>query len=113
MPRLPQVRNEAELRGHSDGVTNVLWHPSHPDKLASIAGSEKSMRWVLPCAVLDRRGRLHAVEGTPAAEAGKQAAGAAHSPQASVQLVPNKVPRPAPRPWAGFGTRGRAKTPPQ
>lgn len=41
-----QVKNEAELRGHSDGVTNVSWHPSHPDKLASIAGSEKNMRCV-------------------------------------------------------------------
>ncbi len=41
-----QVKNEAELRGHSDGVTNVSWHPSHPDKLASIAGAEKSMRCV-------------------------------------------------------------------
>lgn len=39
------VKNEAELRGHSDGVTNVSWHPSHPDKLASIAGSEKNMRF--------------------------------------------------------------------
>ena len=41
-----QIKNEAELRGHSDGVTNVSWHPTHPDKLASIAGSEKSMRCV-------------------------------------------------------------------
>lgn len=39
-----QIKQEGELRGHSDGVTNVAWHPSHADKLASIAGAEKSVR---------------------------------------------------------------------
>ncbi|KAL4458683.1 hypothetical protein ABPG75_013548 [Micractinium tetrahymenae] len=38
-------KSEAELRGHSEGVTNLAWHPAHPDKLASIAGSEKSVRF--------------------------------------------------------------------
>lgn len=42
-PRL-QHKSEAELRGHSEGVTNLAWHPTHPDKLASIAGPEKSVR---------------------------------------------------------------------
>ena len=41
-----QIKQEAELRGHTDGVTNLAWHPVHPDKLASIAGQEKSVRWV-------------------------------------------------------------------
>ena len=27
-------------------MTNLAWHPTHPDKLASIAGQEKSVRWV-------------------------------------------------------------------
>lgn len=39
-----QHKSEAELRGHSEGVTNLAWHPTHPDKLASIAGPEKSVR---------------------------------------------------------------------
>ncbi len=39
-----QHKGEAELRGHSEGVTNLAWHPTHPDKLASIAGPEKSVR---------------------------------------------------------------------
>lgn len=38
-------KQEAELRGHGDGVTNLSWHPTHPDKLASIAGAEKSVRF--------------------------------------------------------------------
>lgn len=41
-----QIKQEAELRGHSDTVTNLSWHPTHPDKLASIAGAEKSVRCV-------------------------------------------------------------------
>lgn len=39
-----QIKQEAELRGHTEGVTNLAWHPVHPDKLASIAGQEKSVR---------------------------------------------------------------------
>ncbi|PSC71110.1 THO complex subunit 3 [Micractinium conductrix] len=39
------IKQEAELRGHSDTVTNLSWHPTHPDKLASIAGAEKSVRF--------------------------------------------------------------------
>lgn len=68
----PQIRQEGELRGHADGVTNLAWHPSHPDKLASIAGSEKSVRCaagaaaaallllplLLRCAVLLLRGAV-------------------------------------------------------
>jgi THO complex subunit 3 len=40
-----QIKQEAELRGHGDGVTNLTWHPSHPDKLATIAGSERTVRF--------------------------------------------------------------------
>ena len=44
LPALLQIKQEAELRGHTEGVTNLAWHPVHPDKLASIAGQEKSVR---------------------------------------------------------------------
>ncbi|EFN50708.1 hypothetical protein CHLNCDRAFT_142586 [Chlorella variabilis] len=39
------LKQESELRGHNDGVTYLKWHPTHPDKLASIAGQEKSVRF--------------------------------------------------------------------
>lgn len=38
-------RQECELRGHQDGVTNLAWHPSHNERLASIAQPEKSVRF--------------------------------------------------------------------
>ena len=40
-----QFKQEAELRGHQDAVTNMAWHPSHPDRLASISQPEKSVRF--------------------------------------------------------------------
>ena len=41
---LLQIKQEAELRGHTESVTNLTWHPTHPDKLASMAQPEKSVR---------------------------------------------------------------------
>lgn len=40
-----QMRQEAELRGHTDAVVYMRWHPSHADKLASTASQEKSVRF--------------------------------------------------------------------
>lgn len=39
-----QSKYDAELRGHADAVIYMRWHPSHPDKLATISG-EKCMRF--------------------------------------------------------------------
>jgi hypothetical protein len=41
---IAQIKQEGELRGHVDCVMNLVWHPTHPDKLASIAQQEKSVR---------------------------------------------------------------------
>ena len=38
------VRQDQELTGHAEGVTNLEWHPTHPDRLASIAQQERSLR---------------------------------------------------------------------
>ena len=39
-----QCSTECELRGPSDTVTSLQWHPSHADKLASISQQDKSVR---------------------------------------------------------------------
>lgn len=42
---IAQTRQEAELRGHTESVMYMRWHPTHPDKLASISQQEKNVRF--------------------------------------------------------------------
>jgi hypothetical protein len=43
------AKQEQELRGHADNVAGVYWHPTSPEKLASVGlNSEKSIRRVAP-----------------------------------------------------------------
>ncbi|KAL4536412.1 hypothetical protein Ndes2437B_g05833 [Nannochloris sp. 'desiccata'] len=38
-------KSEAELRGHTDAVMYLRWHPSNPDRLASTSSQEKCIRF--------------------------------------------------------------------
>lgn len=41
-----QLRQETELRGHQEAVSRLAWHPTHPDRLASLGQmSESCVRW--------------------------------------------------------------------
>lgn len=40
-----QSKSEAELRGHTDAVMYLRWHPSNPDRLASTSSQEKCIRF--------------------------------------------------------------------
>lgn len=40
-----QSKCEVELRGHTDAVMYMRWHPNHPDKLASTSSQEKCIRF--------------------------------------------------------------------
>lgn len=39
-----QCSTEVDLRGPSDTVTSLQWHPSHADKLASVSQQDKNVR---------------------------------------------------------------------
>lgn len=41
----PQFAHEIDLKGISDTVTSLQWHPHHPDKLASVMQQDKNVRF--------------------------------------------------------------------
>lgn len=39
------ARSTSELRGHTDGVEQIIWHPLQPDQLASASGDKTVKFW--------------------------------------------------------------------